>query len=160
MAKKKKFVIDEHLPLSPLREKMPGTWRFDCDYADCGVNLLLSQKKYDNFRPEMTSKRSSKLKGPNGDVKLIERWVYSMSCHCGASIEIGPEEFRAVLGEDRHHQIEIDGVIYSGLIDGKPIPMQEIVNAMDCGYFLDEYAFLDGKDIPPWIRGLYCKKTT
>ncbi|MED5302866.1 MAG: hypothetical protein VYD89_00400 [Candidatus Thermoplasmatota archaeon] len=57
MAKKKKFVIDEHLPLSPLREKMPGTWRFDC------------------------------------------------------------------------------------------------------GYFLDEYAFLDGEDIPPWIRGLYCKKT-
>ena len=157
MAKKRKFLIEEHFPVSPLREKSPGTWRFDCNYADCGTNLLLSQKKYDDIKPKMISKRFLKLK--NGDVKVLEKWAYSMSCHCGASIEINPEEFRDVLGEDRHHQIEIDGVIYSGLIDGKPIPMQEIVNATDCGYFLDEYAFLDGEDIPPWIRGLYCKKT-
>ena len=89
--------------------------------------------------------------GESGESTVVDRWVVNLTCDCGESLYLTPDDYYLIAGEQLFYTWE----------GWFPIQPEQIMEAVDKGYWDDLNArplgsSRGGKPVPLHMRGLMC----
>ena len=137
-------------PQEQIEQAQETAQQWVCPDEECGTRLV-------NCDLEAVEWRNMGLQPammPDGTETEAERWLVVMSCAgCNEELRMNPLDYALLAGDDLFHTFHTERVTYKVLSREQTI---ELIDAGDTGLALGSQGVF-GEDIPPHIKGAYCK---